>query len=155
MNTMTLDQLRSTLQAGGLRSVAVKAVGGLFFVSVESRNGDHVTLATTRGRVARRFRDPGKAIAVLHALGARKVEVDTSDWSPEQAANEGRRRPDTAERQRRVHQAAAYDTWFRSEVEQALREADDPNTVWVSNEEVERKSAERRAKWRSEAVRSQ
>src|SRR6476620_8959142 len=136
MNTMTLEQFRSTLQAGGLRSLAVKAQGGLFFVTAESRSGDRVTLATTRGKVARAFRDPGKAIAVLHALGARKVEVDTSDWSPEQAANEGPRRPDTAERQRRRHEAAGYDAWFRSEVAQALREADDPNTEWVSNEQV-------------------
>jgi predicted transcriptional regulator len=29
-----------------------------------------------------------------------------------------------------------YDTWFRQEVEEALREADDPNAVWYTTEEV-------------------
>jgi len=32
---------------------------------------------------------------------------------------------------------AEYDAWFREEVEQALREADDPNSEWVPNEQVE------------------
>jgi hypothetical protein len=147
MNTMTLDQFRSAFAAGGLRSVGVTAEGGQFFVTAEPRTGERITLATTRGRDPRGFRDPGKAIAVLHELGARRVEVDTSAWSPEQAAQEGRRRPDTAERQRRAHEAAAHDAWFRAEVQQALKEADDPNTVWASNEEVEREAAEHEAEW--------
>ncbi|WP_274629807.1 hypothetical protein [Arvimicrobium flavum] len=29
-----------------------------------------------------------------------------------------------------------HDAWFRSEVEQAIREADDPNTAWIPHEEV-------------------
>jgi hypothetical protein len=152
MQIMTLDQFRSAFQSGGLRSVGVTAEGGLFFVTAEPRSGDPVKLATTRGKTPRTFRDPGKAIAVLHDLGARKVEVDTSAWNPDQAAPEGRRRPDTAERQRRAHEAAAYDAWFRAEVRQAIREADDPDTVWITNEEVERESAERRAKWLAQAA---
>ncbi len=154
MPTMTLDQLRSTFQAGGLRSVGVTAEGGQFFITAEPRTGERITLATTRGKTARGFRDPGRAIALLHELGARKLEVDLSAWSPEQAAAEGRRRPDTAERQRRAHEAAAHDAWFRAEVEQGLKEADDPDTVWISNEEVERESAERRAKWLAQARRA-
>ena len=37
-----------------------------------------------------------------------------------------------------------YDEWFRRQVEQALAEADDPNTVWVSHEEVMRDWEEQR-----------
>jgi predicted transcriptional regulator len=29
-----------------------------------------------------------------------------------------------------------HDAWFRAEVEEGLREANDPNTVWVSHEQV-------------------
>ncbi len=29
-----------------------------------------------------------------------------------------------------------YDAWFIAEVEEGLREADDPNTVWIPHEEV-------------------
>jgi hypothetical protein len=43
--------------------------------------------------------------------------------------------------------ALAYDAWFRSEVEAGLREADDPNTVWYTQEEVKREMASRRAEW--------
>jgi len=46
--------------------------------------------------------------------------------------------------------AAAHDAWFRSEVEAGLREADDPSTVWVTNEEVDEQSAQRRAQWQVE-----
>lgn len=44
-------------------------------------------------------------------------------------------------------EARAHDNWFRAQVEHALTEADDPATVWLSNEEVRAHSAARRAKW--------
>lgn len=56
-----------------------------------------------------------------------------------------------AERLRNAHKAAAYDKWFRAEVEQGLKEADDPNTHWVSNEAVKATSAKRRAAWAKKA----
>jgi hypothetical protein len=146
---MTLDQFRSAFQTGGLRSVAISASGGLFFVTGQPRSGERVTLATTRGKLARGFRDPGKAIAVLHEIGARKVEIDTTGWSPAQAALAGRHRPDTAERQKRAHQAAGHDAWFRAEIEKAVQEANDPAAEWLSDEQVKQQSAERRAGWRA------
>jgi len=48
---------------------------------------------------------------------------------------------------------SAYDAWFRAEVEEGLREADDPNTEWVSNEEVNRQMDEKLAEWRAQAER--
>ena len=56
-----------------------------------------------------------------------------------------------AERLRNAHQAAAYDKWFRAEVEQGLKEADDPNTQWVPNDAVKATSAKRRAAWAKKA----
>jgi hypothetical protein len=38
---------------------------------------------------------------------------------------------------------ADHDAWFRLKVQEGLREADDPKTVWVSNEDVFRKIDER------------
>jgi hypothetical protein len=35
-----------------------------------------------------------------------------------------------------------YDTWFREQVEIGMREADDPNAVWFTQEEVMRDTAE-------------
>jgi hypothetical protein len=151
MTIMTLDQFRSAFRTGGFKSVNVIALGGLFFVTGAPRDGDQVTLATTRGKQRRGFRDAAKAIAVLHDIGVRKVEVDTSGWSPDQPTLEGRRRPDTAERQRRAHAAAGHDAWFRAQVEQALHEADDPKADWVSNDEVETLGAQHQARWRAGA----
>ena len=56
--------------------------------------------------------------------------------------------PETAQ----ADAASVHDAWFRAEVEAAVREADDPNTVWVSNEEVKRRFALRRAEWAKEAA---
>jgi hypothetical protein len=56
-----------------------------------------------------------------------------------------------AERLRNAHAAAAFDKWFRAEVEQAIQEADDPNTKWISNDDVKAESAKRRAIWSQRA----
>jgi predicted transcriptional regulator len=45
----------------------------------------------------------------------------------------------------REQTAREHDEWFRAEVEEAIREADDPNTVWVSNEDAEKRWAKLRA----------
>ena len=44
---------------------------------------------------------------------------------------------------------AEYNAWFRKQVEEGLREADDPGAVWVSNEEVFR-NIDQRLKQRDE-----
>jgi hypothetical protein len=44
-----------------------------------------------------------------------------------------------------VHEAAAYDKWFRAEIEAAIVEADDPKTKWVPNEDANNSWAIKRA----------
>ena len=58
----------------------------------------------------------------------------------------GKSRPDAAKRMRGAFEAADHDKWFRSEVTQALQEADDPSTPWVSNDQASKSWAEKRAK---------
>ena len=144
--TLNLDQFRNAFRSGGFYSISLMASGGQFFVTAQPRTGRQVTLATTHGNKYRAFRNPAKAIEILHEMGAHKVEVDTSAWSPTQAT-EGRKRPDTSERQRRAHAAAAHDAWFRSQVDESVREADDPDAAWMSQEEVKHQSALKRAAW--------
>ena len=57
----------------------------------------------------------------------------------------GKSRGDTAARMRRAHEAAAHDKWFREQVEQGIKEANDPNTQWVSHEEAQASWAKKRA----------
>lgn len=151
-SVLNLDQFRAAYRSGGFRSIMLQASGGQFYVTAEPRTGGRISLATTHGKKLRAFRNPAKAIEILHEMGAHKVEIDTSEWSPSQAALEGRRRPDTAERQRHAHQAAAYDAWFRQQVSLAVEEADDPQAEWVSQKEVKLQSAARRAAWRGESI---
>lgn len=41
--------------------------------------------------------------------------------------------------------ADAYDEWFRAEIAAAIAEADDPNTKWITNEEVQASWKKKRA----------
>ncbi len=47
--------------------------------------------------------------------------------------------------------AVAHDAWFRREVEDALAEADNPDTRWISNEEMRKDSAAWRQRLASRA----
>ena len=60
---------------------------------------------------------------------------------------------DAADRAGTEKERADYEKWFRSEVERAVKEADDPAAEWVTNEDVKKLSAEHRAHWRNAAAR--
>ena len=47
---------------------------------------------------------------------------------------------DMANQERPGNAGAVHDAWFRKQVAQGLREADDPATQWVSDDGVERRS---------------
>ncbi len=135
MQTLSLDQLRAATQAGGIASVTLKAEGGAFVVTVVTRSGDDGLLVTTRSREPRRFTDLRKAMRLLREMGIASVQVDTTHWNPDEPMA-GTPRPDRSAAMKHAHEAAAHDRWFRSQVEEALREADDPATVTIPHEEV-------------------
>jgi hypothetical protein len=65
------------------------------------------------------------------------VRLDSLDASNYSEGDVTRKvRPDAAGRLKRAHEAAAYDKWFIEQVEEGIREADDPNTVLISHEVV-------------------
>lgn len=101
-------------------------------------------LAAKRGEV-RTFARLETLVEYLKQLGIRKFEVDASSYDPDRTSRP-RMRADAAERLRHTHQAAAHDKWFRAEVENALQEADDPNTEWIPHEVVKADMAKQRAK---------
>ena len=142
--TLSLDQFRTAFHAGGLVSVAVSASGGVFFITARSREGESLILGTTRDKKRRAFRDAGKAVAVVHKIGARHFEVDTSHWEPERTDDTRVRRPDAAERQHQAQQARSHDAWFRRQVQAALDDARQP----VDDRTVQARFAQRRAEAR-------
>ena len=135
MQTLSLDQLRAASQAGGITSVTLRAEGGAFVVAVATRTGDDGLLVTTRTREPRRFADLRKAMLLLREMGIASVQVDATHWNPDEAMA-GTPRPDRSVAMKRAHEAAAHDRWFRSQVEEALREVDDPATVVIPHEQV-------------------
>lgn len=52
---------------------------------------------------------------------------------------------DRAEALRRTHEAATYERWFLERVEEAIRQADDPNAVWIPHEVIKEEMAHERA----------
>jgi hypothetical protein len=135
MQALTLEQLRAASQSGGIESITLRAEGGAFVLAVATRSGDHGLLVTTRRKEPRRFADLRKAMLLLRGLGIATARVDTSDWNPE-ATGTRAARPDRAVAMKRAHEAAAHDRWFRAEVEQGLREADDASATFISHDRV-------------------
>lgn len=80
----------------------------------------------------------------MRGKGIQRFEVDAADHAAEGGTPHSW--PDRAEALRPAHEVADHDKWFREQVEDAIREADDPDTVWVTNEDAQKDWAEKRAK---------
>ncbi|KAB2851466.1 MAG: hypothetical protein F9K41_15875 [Sphingopyxis terrae] len=98
-------------------------------------------LAAQRSRQVRVFRRIETLVSYLKDVGIEHFDVDAADYQ----AEGGKTRPDRAEAMRRAHEAAAHDKWFRDQIEEAIKEADDPNTEWVPHEVVKQDMARQRA----------
>lgn len=131
MRHLTLDQLRTTTETGGVLSVSIVAQGGVFHIEAETRKGGAV-LTKARSPDLRLFRDATKALALLRELGIREARVDTRNWRPEQADPGRPIRPDRSQSMKAAHEAAE----LKRTLEAALREADDPNTAWYGHDQL-------------------
>ena len=105
-------------------------------------------VAAQRSRRMRIWRNLNTAAAyVRDELGLARFEIDMTDHDP--AAVE-RKRPDTAERQRQIHEAAEHDAWFRGEVQKALDGINDgsnaaiPEDEWAARAKAKRADLQRR-----------
>jgi len=108
---LSLDQFRTAVRTGAFKTICLRACGVCFLIAGEPRlrrpnsatDGQWLTLATTRDRGDRMFRDPWTALALLWEMGASEVKVDMEAWDPVRVANRSRKRPDMAERLKRAH----------------------------------------------------
>jgi len=144
MQTLTLQELRTVAEAGGVSAVTLQAEGGEFFVRIKTKNNTEAVLSRARSAEPRRFSNPLPAIALLRKLGIVIGTFDLSHWNPEQKPSV-RKRPDRSKAMKQAHEAVEYDKWFRAQVAQGLAEADDPNTQWVTHEEAKASWANKRA----------
>jgi len=140
MQNLTLEQFRATVEAGGVMAVTLKAQGAVFAVQAETRRGGDAVLVDTRRKQPRMFSDPRKAMMLLRDMGIRDAKLDTQFWRPDQA-DILRKRPAAAAQMKAAHEAAAYDKWFRAQVQEAI---DDPRPA-IPHEQVKAEWALERA----------
>ncbi|QND41166.1 hypothetical protein HB771_34290 (plasmid) [Rhizobium leguminosarum bv. viciae] len=141
MTAETIDHstLSRLVEAGAVEAVHVVGRPGGWSVVIRYGKAER-PLAAQRSRQVRVFKRMDTLVSYLRDVGISKFDVYAVDYAPGTAS-----RPDRAAALRRTHEAAEYDTWLREQVEEAIREADDPNTVWIPHEVVEEEMARQRA----------
>ncbi|WP_338849698.1 hypothetical protein V8J88_11625 [Massilia sp. W12] len=136
MQTLSLEQFRTAVAAGGVASVSLQAIDGEFFVRIHTCNNTQALLAHARSNSPRGFPNPLPAITLLHKLGVTVGEFDISQWNPEQKPL-ARKRPDRQRAMQAAQAALEHDQWFRAQVAQALQEADAPDAEWISEQDAQ------------------
>ncbi|MFH1493832.1 MAG: hypothetical protein ABIG70_03450 [Pseudomonadota bacterium] len=119
MQTMNLEQLRASTEAGGVLGVTLKAEGAAFYVNIETRRGEAV-MVKAKSKEPRKFADPRKAMLVLRELGIRELRIDGSQWRPEERELDRMHRPDRSAALKSAHEAKAYTDWAQEKVATSL-----------------------------------
>ena len=135
-DTIDHSTLTKLVEVGTVRAARVVGQDGGWGVIVKDRKTER-SLAAQRGQV-RLFRKLETVVAYLKSIGIGRFDVDAINYDP---ARTDRRRPDRTEALKQTHEAAAYDKWFREQV-QAAR--DDPRPS-VAHDEVSARWAKKRA----------
>ncbi len=137
-----IDQstLISLVQAGTVRTAELVGRPGGWEVVV--KNGrKRQALGLKRGNT-RKFRDFATLVKLLKSIGLNEYRMDASQYDPNVVV---RTNPSAAKRLKDTYAAAAHDKWFREEVAEAVKEADDPATKWVSAKDADATWAKKRA----------
>ncbi|WP_421874142.1 hypothetical protein [Pararhizobium sp.] len=149
MQPETIDgkTVKNLVIAHALNGAVVLGQPGGFAVLVKYGANERA-VAAQRSRRMRIWRNLNTAAAyVRNELGLERFEIDMSEHDP--AATE-RKRPDTAERQRKLHEAGEQDAWFRGQVQKAIDGiADGSNRVifedeWTQKAQLKRADLQRR-----------
>ena len=139
--TIDHSTLRRLVDAGAnVGAEVVGAAGGWGVVINYGRASQ--TLAATRGK-PRMFRQFETLAGYLKDLGITEYRVNAAEFDAGAGATNptDKRSATASERMKRAHQAAAYDTWFREQVQAAI---DDPQPS-VDDQEVRKQFAAKRA----------
>lgn len=144
MTAETIDHttLSRLVEAGAVRGAHVVGQDGGWAVMIKYGMAERA-LAAQRSRQVRLFKRMETLVSYLKDVGISRFDVDAADYAPETVKTHSR--PDRAEALRRAHEAAAHDRWFREQVEEALREADDPKTEWIPHDVIKQDVARQRA----------
>ena len=120
MTEQTIDHatLVELVDAGTVRAAHVIARTGGWGVIVPCGKSAR-PLTAQRGKM-RLFAKLDTVVSYLRSVGVNRFDVDAAHYDPVPAR---RSRPDRADALKNAHKAAAYDKWFRAQVQASL---DDP-----------------------------
>ena len=138
MATEPLDHgtLSRLVEAGVVKGAHIVGQSGGWAVVVKYGLTER-PLAAQRTRQVRLFRRFETLVSYLKDMGIARYEVDAAGFDPQTTRPA---RPDRSEALKRAHEAAAYDTWFRDQVQASI---DDPRPG-ITHEVVEAKFAAKR-----------
>jgi hypothetical protein len=134
---LTIDHntLSRLVEAGAVRGAHVISQMGGWSVMIKYGMLER-PLAATRSKEVRKFKKLETLVNYLKEIGISRFDVDATGY--DQSTIQTYKRPDRTEAMRKSQEAVEHDKWFREQVEQALLEADDPATIWVSHEDVKK-----------------
>jgi hypothetical protein len=138
--TIDHSTLQRLVDAGAKVGAEVTAASGGWGVVINYGRARQ-TLAATRGK-PRTFRQFETLAGYLKELGITQYRVNTAEFKSGAAAKStnDNRSAVASERMKRAHQAAAYDTWFRAQVQASI---DDPRPS-IADDAVRRQFAAKR-----------
>ncbi len=139
MTTETIDHsaLVRLVENGSVNAAHIVAKQGGWAVQVKCGSQEQ-SLAAQRSRQVRLFKRFETLVAYLQGVGINHFDVDASNYDPLQIKTYSR--PDRSEAMKQAHEAAAYEEWYREQVQASI---DDPRPS-VSDEDARRIFAAKR-----------
>ena len=124
--------------AGAVRGAHIIGQGGGWAVLVKYGMKEQPLVAQRSGDV-RLFSKFETLVAYLRGIGIARFDVDAANYDP--TSKPRKARPDRSEALKHAHEAAAYDKWFRGQIQASI---DDPAPS-IADAEVKARFAAKRA----------
>jgi hypothetical protein len=134
MTTETIDHttLSRLAEAGAVRSAHVVGQAGGWGILVKYGMTERA-LAAQRSHQMRIFRKFETLVSYLKGVGIARFDVDAVNYDPD-SLEVARSRPDSAAMLKSAHEAAAYDKWLKTEIQEAI----DDTSPTISHDEAMR-----------------
>jgi hypothetical protein len=122
MTVETIDHttLSRLVEAGAVRGAHVIGQQGGWALIVKYGMTER-PLAAQRSRQVRMFRKLETLVSYLKDVGIGRFDVDAINYGPDSPASQ--KRPDRSAALKHAHAAAAYDTWFRAQIQASINDA--------------------------------
>lgn len=139
MTTETIDHstLTRLFEKGSISSAHIVAKPGGWSIQIQQGSKEYSLTAQRSGQV-RLFKRFETLVTYLQGVGINHFDVDASSYDPLQIKTYAR--PDRAEAMKQAHEAAAYEEWFKRQVQISI---DDPRPS-ISDEDSRRIFAAKR-----------